>query len=318
MAPMLTIKRQLLLKKEAETGTAEVLTSAEGGVIISNPKYQLNTKFSERKPAKSSLSALDPIPGQTKCTFTFSIEDKGSGVVGQAPKHGPLFEACGLVETINPGVSVTYKRGLSTPPTLTLAMLIDGKLITMSGAAGTIKSSLKIGDVVYLDMTFDGVFVSEVDQANMDDITYEQVNPVPFMGVNILSFAGYHPAFSSFMFDLGNALQMRDDVNSGGNAAGMGYISSYISSAKGLFSIDPENVPKAAKDFFGDMLAGTPQEIIFTLNGGAGNTVTHTFGRAIITKLDDADRNGLCILGVDGTLAESAVDAADDISIVIT
>ncbi len=308
---MLLRKRQLLAKIEAVEGTTETLTLTEGGVLIYNPKIAFEMKTFERNPARSSLSALKPIPGQTKCTFTFQTELKGSGTAGTAPKYGPLLKSCGMAEAIVAATSVTYTPASASVPSLTMAIVSDGLKTTISGARGTVKGIGKIGEPYMLEFSFQGVFQGTVDQTSIAGITYDTPDPISFMGANILTLGAINPTFNSFNFDIGNTIAMRDNANSA-----KGYLSALITGRKGTFHIDPEAVAIATYDYFGNATAGTSQQISFALTGTAGNIATVTIPKAYITAISDDDRNGLYCVGVDGVMAQNSGD--DEISIALT
>ena len=69
---MLTKRRVVAAKAESTEGTAETLTTAEGGILAIDPKVDVDIAMHERNPAKASLGKFAALAGSRKASISFN------------------------------------------------------------------------------------------------------------------------------------------------------------------------------------------------------------------------------------------------------
>ena len=313
---MLTRRRVIAAKIEAAEGTAEAITAADGGIIAINPKFDADIKMYGRDNVMlSTLSKLQPIPGQRMGKISFQAELKGAGAAYSAliqPAIGKYLRACGFAETIvtTAGAeTATYLPASTGVPSLTIWLYEDGVVKKLKGCRGTAKFDAKIGEAFLVSFEFQGVYGGVTDLAIINP-TLEATVPPIFLNAS-LTIGAYSAICESFGVDMGNQLQMRPDVNSTA-----GYLSCRLTDRKPTGKLDPEMVTVATHDFFGLWLAGTPAALnIGPLAGGGDyNKFTITAPKLVTTKIADSDRSGNSVAGHDFALVMNTGD--DEFSIV--
>jgi len=192
--------RQLLLgKQEVTYGVAPALTAADS-------MWAENVKWKPAALGRVRSSPAKPGVGRTKAqvygqyvTFEFEVPLVGSGVAGTAPKWGPVFPACGWLETVVPGTSVTYAP-MPNPTATAKSMSFkwrDGerRQHMVSGWKGTASFKLSAGGrpmimfkgkAIYADPTESA---AELTHADMDITGWLDAKPVA-SGTTLFSFAG--------------------------------------------------------------------------------------------------------------------------------
>lgn len=110
--------RQVARKVESTEGTAVSVAAADAGILVYEPGVAHSVNMFKRKPARSSLSNLAPIPGVRTGTISYRVELKGSGTVATAPSWGTDLKMCGMrelniVKATITGGSGTFAHGES-------------------------------------------------------------------------------------------------------------------------------------------------------------------------------------------------------------
>ncbi len=93
---MLTRRRQIAVKVEAQEGVAEAVTADDARLLVYDPKASFDTEMFERNPARRSFSPLGKIPGKRPAGLSYRLEMRGSGSVAVLPEWAKVFGACGL------------------------------------------------------------------------------------------------------------------------------------------------------------------------------------------------------------------------------
>jgi hypothetical protein len=154
---MLKTRAVLLAKAETTYGVDAAPTAAANAILVENLAFSWDgARMAERVPVRASLGKVKPVFAGTLGQLTFDVEIKGSGAAGTAPELGVLLKACGFAETIDAGVSVTYKHASSAHASATLYFYEDGLLYVMTGARGMPTRSLQTGAVGKYSFTFSG------------------------------------------------------------------------------------------------------------------------------------------------------------------
>lgn len=88
------------------TFTANNVAIADATVPVYDLTVATTVAQFARTPARGSiLGHSSSIPGARFATISFSVDLKGSGAAGTAPKIGKLLRACGMSQTLNTGSS---------------------------------------------------------------------------------------------------------------------------------------------------------------------------------------------------------------------
>ncbi len=150
---MLTRKRQLAAKIEAEEGTAEALASADAKLLVYNPKVSFDIAMFERNPARPSFSNIAKIPGKRPVALSFRLELRGSGTQATVPEWGKLLQSCGF------GVNALKSMDIGA---ITDGPFQHGETITggTSNAEGRVVINTANGAAVIMFVSISGTFQS--------------------------------------------------------------------------------------------------------------------------------------------------------------
>lgn len=306
---MLKKRRILVAKIESSEGTAETLSGSDGGILAIDPKLDPDIAMGERAPAMATMSRLQSVPLGGVAKLTFKAEIKGAGSAyssNNTPALGKYFRACGFLETINTTSSAekaTYTPASTGAPSLTMALYEDGMIKKMIGARGTVKISVKTGEIAYAEFDFTGVWGGATDGALVSP-TYEGTIPPVFLN-STLTVGGHTMVVAGIDFNLESELKPRNDPT-----AASGYRSVAIVGRKATGKFDPEMETVASHDFFGLWKAGTAAALVM---GPVGSTQYNRFKitapKLAYAKVSDADRGGIAVAD---TAFELAMNSGDD------
>lgn len=306
---MLTRRRIVVAKVESVEGTMENLVVGDAGILAIDPKFDIDIKMHERNNQLNSLSPLIPVPGARSAKITFRAELKGAGAAYSAsvkPAVGVFLRACGFAETIDVTASnekATYLPASSGVPSLTIWVYEDGVIKKARGCRGNVRISGKLGEPVFAEFDFTGVFDSVGDAAMLSP-TFEATVPPVVLG-NTLTLDAYNMIAETISFDMGNAVQLRSSIS-----AADGYLSATITDRKPSGKLDPELVTVATYDFFGKWKAGNAAALTFGPLGPANayNKFTITAPKAVYTKVGEGDRGGNLLADLDFMLCRNSGD----------
>ena len=93
---MLSRRRQLAVKIEAEEGVAEAVSADDAKLLVYDPKAGFDVEMFERNPARRSFSPLGKIPGKRPANLSYRLELRGSGSINTLPEWAKVFAASGL------------------------------------------------------------------------------------------------------------------------------------------------------------------------------------------------------------------------------
>jgi hypothetical protein len=305
---MLTKRRVVAAKVESTEGTAETLTTAEGGILAIDPKVSINITMHERNASKASIGKLAALPGSRFSTFTFKAEVKGAGAAYSAsvlPALDPYFMACGAARTlvVTPGSeTVTYAPASSGVSSYTFGSYEDGIIKSIMGSTGSCRLTHKAGLPVMAEFEFIGVHNGVTDGAILAP-TYESTIP-PIFRSAALTVGAYSPVMSGINIDFGNSMHLRESVN-----AASGYLSNVITDRNPTGDYDPEMVLVATQDWYGLWQAGTTAALSIGYVGSTQyNKFKITAPKMLPTNVSDDDAEGQVIAGQTFQLAENSGD----------
>jgi Phage tail tube protein len=312
------VHRQLLLAEvEATYNTDPVPTASANAILVQNVEWAQAGLRMEKRPAirGTSIAPLQSIYGGELREFTFTAEVKGSGTAGTAPELSPLFQACGLTETIVASTSVTYAPDSSstTQKSCTLYLYLDGSLVKVTGARGDVSFDVKTGGIVTAKFKMTGHISSSYSDVTLPSGTYNTTIPVAALNVQA-EFGTYKPVLDMFSFGLNNKIEMPPSIG-----ATDGYAEIVIMERDVKGSCDPELDSEATFNWFSSLSEGTTYSFTTGAIGAtAGNIVTIAMPNLYIDKLAPKDRNGILCASVDFSAVETSGTPDSELSIEFT
>lgn len=260
--------RAILAKIETVYGTDPTPTGAANAMYCYDPSITpMELVKAERAPARPYFGADSSIVGGTPVKVEFSCDLAGSGAAGTAPALGPLLRACGLSETVNASVDVTYQPISSAFESITLYVNMHGVNHKITGARGTVSFDFSNGAIPKAKFSFTGIYNAPTDVALpvltltswQKALVMNRVNTTPF------TFHGISAVVSKFSLDIGASISWKDWVN---NAEEVRYTDRKLS---GSITLQADTI--ATKDWFATARAATLAALALTHGTVAGNKV---------------------------------------------
>lgn len=304
---MLSRKRVLLAKIEANEGVAETLSATDNPLLVKDLKIKPEVRVYERAILNPTLSKLPPIPAGATATVSFSVELKGKGTAYSAtnkPEIGEYLKACGFSETVDTTTGaekVVYEPASEGVPSMTLGVYLDGIVLTVAGARGNVRFSGKVGEPVIAEFEFKGVWLGAQDTP-LPTPAYDISNP-PVCIAGSVQIDTYNPVITAFSFDMGNSVEMRESI-----AAQNGYISALITARDPKGSFDPELTPVSTYDWFNKWRNGETASLSVQIGSSQYNRVKFNAPNIVFTDISEEDRNGILSATVDFALAMQSGD----------
>jgi hypothetical protein len=149
----------------------------------------------------------------------FEVELAHSGAAGTAPPIAPLLLGSSFAETISAGVSAVYNLHSNNATYLTMFCYLDGVLIKLEDAWGTVSADLNPKGIPVLKFRFMGKYVPITDVATPAGASFAAfLKPKPISKANTPTFTvhGIAAKASAFSWDLANALEWRELLNYSG------------------------------------------------------------------------------------------------------
>lgn len=306
---MLSRRRVIAAKIESVEGTAEAITVTDAGILAIDPKFDADIKMNDRTNVQlNTLSKLVPILGTQAGKISFKAELKGSGAAYSAtvkPGVGVFLKACGFAETIDVTAGAekaTYLPASTGVPTLSIWLYEDGAVRKLKGCRGTVKFSGKVGEPVFAEFDFTGVYDGAATLAMIAPTFESQVPPV--MLNSAMTIDAYAAIIESFSVDMGNKVDLRPSINTAS-----GYLSALLTDRNPTGKIDPEMVLAATYDFYTKWTGGAVAALnIGPISNGNYNKFAITAPKCVYTKISEGDRVGNIIADLDFALAMNTGD----------
>lgn len=281
---MYTRRAVLLAKIETEYGTDPTPTALANAILVSKPTVKPVFERAERNIVSSTISPLAATPVGITVDVDFDTELRFASAAGAVPDIGHLLRACGLDQTVDAGVSVTYSPVSSDFESCTLYVYLDGIVHKISGCRGNVKFVGEVKKYGIFSFTFRGKYAGPEASA-LPTATYDAVDPeIIRYATTSLKLSGEDaitPVITKFELDLKNELFNRDDMTT---TAGVKEI--MIQSRKPSGSIDPEVVTIATKNFWSEFRNKTLNLIKCGI-GGEGVEASNRFQITIPTAAWD-------------------------------
>jgi len=210
----------LLAKIQPTAGTdpdPDGSNSIETSDLTFNPYGGPTADFNQDR---LTLGASKQINTSPENTASFNVQFSGSGTVGTPPAYGPLLRACGLSETIDAGVSVTY-----APVSTGFEMVALYVMRVISSTVQFRHPMLDVKGNVTINATarelpqfqfdnFTGLYVRPTRQTTLITPDLSSFNDaLPFTKGNTPTFTWDSHSFcvNAFSFNLGNVISRTDE-----------------------------------------------------------------------------------------------------------
>ena len=288
---MIAKKKVIGIKQEATQGSPETLAATdfiEAYDIETNPDADV-------LEAPYNSASLDPFPqkiGKRWQEIKFKIDLKGSGAAGTAiAPLGAALQACGMIETVSAGVSVTYAP--TTAPasanycgpgkSVTIKLYEDGLLSVLAGCIGDLNIIAEAGKPCVLEFTFKGIYAPVADASMAATTLLATIAPVCIS--SSLALQTYAAVAAKFDIQFNNVIAQRDSLS-----APYGIWGFMIVDRKPGGSCDPEAVTVATHDYFGKFISGVAASSSIVVGSVAGNITTITMPKTQYGKIGKANR----------------------------
>lgn len=304
----------------------EALTDADFAIIAYD--IQATTQFGrfDRDTQKAYLSKLPGIVGTTAAQISFTCEVRHSADTTTLDVWERALQACGFVlsgSTIKPTSNGDEQKTVSIQ--VALGAFGSGSneavLFTAKGCAGTVTFEGRVGQPLLARFTFTGVYAG-VTTGTLRVPTQETGIPGIFQGVSA-TWGGASRVLSTINLDVGNSVVLRESVN-----ASSGLLHAVITDRRPTGSIDPDLELVATEDFYGQLANNTTKALAFAvtttnatnMTGDTTRDLTFTLGDCRVTNVNDANRNGIQVAGIDFEIVDTSDSTTPDgdITIVIS
>jgi len=307
---MFTKKTVLYGKIESPSGSDSTPTAAANAIMAFNVALDTNPDMKERNPGNSDRSLFAQVRGKTIAEVKFSVELKGSGTPGTAPRWGALMRSCDRLETIVSATSVTYAPALASE-TCTIWVNIDGILHKLTGCAGDVEIDKTAGEKAMINFTFQGMYALPTD-SGIETPTFDTTGPLVCRG-ETMTFGSYAAIIEKLLLKFGNKIVERTDFNA---TEGVKAFIVTDRAPSGTMSVEAVLRATTNADFWLYFNGGTSKALSSVLGATAGNIVTITAPACVLNAPKYGDRDGLRTMDVDFQCARSSGN--DEITIALT
>jgi hypothetical protein len=310
----LSKNKLLLIKEETTEGQDASPTPAANAIEAKGIKIEYLGELLERDLLRSTFSNNAPLMGQRNIELSFTMEVKGSGTSGTAPKIGDMLEACGFSEHIGAAggsSSVVYKPASSGIKSVTIYLYEmqdtgNCRLHKITGARGSVSYNFEAGKIATAEFKVQGLYNDPTDVAVPTGSAFESTVP-PIVESSLFTLNSSDDLVASAVkIDMNNEIAKREDLNS---ATGLlGFI---ITGRKPSGSFNPEALLKATYDFHTDWKNATARALSIALGAAAGNGnhLVVTAPKLVLEKIGEGERAGIRTEDIPFRLA---VNSADD------
>lgn len=198
-----------------------------------------------------------------------------------------------------------YRPASSSVPSATVGMYRDGLRHLMAGARGNVTIEGRVGEPVFLNFSFSGVYQSVADVALLSP-TYESSASLPLLAATTY-MDSLAAVFASLTIDMQNVLSERESA-----AAAKGILSQLITGRAPRLQIDPEMVLVATKDFYGRMIAASTGYFHTVIGSSAGNTVHIGAPKIQYASVGQSDGGGRALAPLEFDLVAASVSTGDN------
>jgi len=301
------IKREHVRAKIEVTYGTDPTPAAADSILIRNITHAPDRLRMVRRGAiRSSLGELQQIYGGMLQGISFECEVKGSGSLGVAPEVGVLLRACGLIETINAGVSVVYTPRSTGVESCTLHYFEAGDGSTSSvrhilvGSRGNVEFMYEAGDILLGRFNFVGKRTANPTDQVATAPTYDTTVPVAIKGM-ASTIGGVTTVVAGYTLNLNNEIVIPPNLN---DVEGFGEVT--IGARDPTLELRRHNELVATIAPWADMTAGTVRAFASGNLGPAANRVTLAAALGVHRNVTQGEADGMRTNTTLFGLAESA------------
>lgn len=310
-------RRHIGLKVETTKGTYSAPATADCAIQAYDIQCSTEIGRFDRDVNKAYLSKLPGLVGTTAATISFSVEVRHTANATTLDVWERALQGCGWVLSTS---TLSASSNQDDHKTLSIAVCIgafgngssEAVIFKASGCAGTVTFEGKVGQPLIARFTFTGVFQGVVD-GTIEVPTQETGIPGIFQGVSF-TWGGTARVCSSITIDTGNTVVLRESVN-----ASSGLLHAIVADRRPRGTIDPDLELVATEDFYGAMTANTSKALSFAVTtGGSSRVQTFAASDCRVTKVNDANRNGIQVAGIDFEIVDTLDSTTPDGDLTIT
>lgn len=209
-------RKAVLAKIETSYGEDPTPTGAANAVLLKN--VEVNPLQGERLPRELLRVGYGTLAGilvGRHVSLTARVDLAGSGAAGTAPAFGPLLRACGLAQTIDTGVSVTYTPVNSGFESNAIYINHEGTRHILTGARGNARLIFQRNRRPEISFSLMGLWVSDSAVAFPSQTVTAWKDPLPSTKANTPTFEIDEQAVvgSSLEIDLGMDVAYLERIN---------------------------------------------------------------------------------------------------------
>ena len=292
MANQLTARSTLLVSTAGVPATTDVITT--DNKVLVNPKAN---SITYNDIGNGSLGNEKSIINDDYVTADFSADvlARPSGTAGSAPSYAELLKICGMGETVDAGISVTYAP-TTTFVNATAKAYLDGSVRTITGMVGDISFSGNVGEIAKFSFSLKGFTdFAETTEAN-PAVTLDSNANLIVKSVTAITVGGTEIDLKSFDFSLGNDIQETYALNKK---------EFYINDYKPTVKVTAVKT-KGNATHWTDLAANTKKSVVVVLGSGAGGVLTLTFPFCQPSDANESDDSGKVVYDQTWTCENSA------------
>ena len=209
-------RKAVLAKIETTYGTDATPAGNANAVLLKN--VEVNPLQGERLPREQLRSGYGNLAGilvGRHVSLTARVDLAGSGTAGTAPAFGPLLRACGLAQTIDTGVSVTYTPVNSGWESNSIYINHEGTRHILTGARGNARFIFARNRRPEISLSLMGLWQSDSAVVFPTQTLTAWKDPQPSTKANTPTFTIDSQAVvaSSFELDLGMDCAYLERIN---------------------------------------------------------------------------------------------------------
>lgn len=183
------------------------------------------------------------------------------------------------------------------------------------GARGTVTVNAQVGQFPTFDFEFTGTYVDQVDEATLSGV-FEDQDPtqVQYAALALAQRYGAKETMicaSSWSIDMANEISIRDCINEASASEG-----AFLTARAPTVTYDPEAILASQEPIWSYLENGTSVEWWVRHGTVNGNIVLFHTPNHQITNIGYADRNGIRVFNIDGSMAR--LNGNDELQILFT
>lgn len=261
---------------------AEVVKSATVSAIVGTIARGVSLVKGGTSNATALVIALES-------TTLYYIPRTGTLQTGETITAGTFSATLGTISATNQGFLYSPSSTPSSEKTATIKLNDGGMTKQLYGCASSLKLDLSTSDFPKWSANFSGILDSATWGAKATDVTgivYESNAPAVVVNAQLKIGSTFAPVTSSISLDLGNAVNLIEDLNSNSWYKYSVVTERSASGSIGILSDLDQNA-----DLYSKLFAGQTAELSFKIGSGAGNQIDIICPAVQYTGISESDSN---------------------------